>query len=133
MLTDVATAQIIRDDGGGRNHAPIGEAERMPDLNSLTTLSGVVVCLSTIVLFYRLFTVGAVMLIMDGAGGTAIFWDRWSARAGEQVHVTALASPVPPTSSELAMLLTHLPLAILGLCILGAVTWRRTRASAAGS
>lgn len=97
----------------------------MPDVNSLTTFSGLVVCLATIVFFYRLFTVAAVMLIMDGAGGTAIFWDRWSERAGHQVHLSALSDAVPPTGSEAAMLVTHLPLAILGLTLLAIVTWRR--------
>jgi hypothetical protein len=57
----------------------------MPNLESLTTFSGLVVALAAVVVFYRLYTVAAVMLIMDGAGGTAIFWDRWSQRAGHQV------------------------------------------------
>lgn len=97
----------------------------MPNLYSLTTFSGVVVCLATIVLLYRLFTIAAVMLIMDGAGGTAIFWDRWSERAGHQVHFSALMHAEPPTGAEVAMLVTHLPLAVLGLMILAIVTWRR--------
>ncbi len=97
----------------------------MPNFYSLTTFSGLVVCFATIALLYRKFTLGAVMLIMDGTGGTAIFWDRWSQRGGNQVHLNALFSAVPPTRSELAMLVTHLPLAVLGLVVLTAVTWRR--------
>ena len=99
----------------------------MPNFASLTTFSGLVVCLATIALLYRHFTVGAVMLIMDGAGGTAIFWDRWSQRAGNQVHIDSLLSAVPPTGSEVAMLVTHLPLAVVGLVILGVLTWRRSQ------
>ena len=97
----------------------------MPNIYSLTTFSGLVVCLATIALLYRHFTLGAVMLIMDGTGGTAIFWDRWSQRAGHQVHIGALLSAVPPTGSEIAMLVTHLPLAVVGLIILGVLTWQK--------
>lgn len=97
----------------------------MPNLYSLTTFSGVVVCIATIALFYRHYTFGALLLIMDGAGGAAIFWDRWSQRAGSQVHFDALFSAVPPTGSEIAMLVTHVPLAILGLTIFGVMAWRR--------
>jgi hypothetical protein len=99
----------------------------LPNIYSLTTFSGLVVCLATIALLYRHFTIGAVMLIMDGAGGTALFWDRWSARAGNQVHIDSLFSAVPPTSSEVAMLVTHLPLAVVGLTIIGVMTWQRSR------
>ena len=99
----------------------------MPNLYSLTTFSGLVVAFSVIVIFYRWYMLGAVFLIMDGAGGTAIFWDRWSARAGNQVHIDAMFSGVPPTSSELAMLYTHLPLAVIGLIMIGVITWRKDR------
>jgi hypothetical protein len=97
----------------------------VPNLYSLTTFSGLVVCIATIALLYRYYTIAAVLFIMDGAGGTAIFWDRWSQRAGNQVHIDSIFSPVAPTSSEWAMLVTHLPLAILGLAVLGVMAWQR--------
>lgn len=99
----------------------------MPNFGSLTTFSGLVVCLATMALLYRQFTLAALMLIMDGTGGTAIFWDRWSERAGHQVHLSALTSGVPPTHSEIAMLATHLPLVAVGLIIFIAMTWQRSR------
>jgi hypothetical protein len=105
---------------GGRNRV-------VPNLASLTTFSGLVVCIATIAIIYKHFLIGSLLFIMDGTGGTAIFWDRWSVRAGSQVHIDAIFSPVPPTSSEAAMLITHLPLVVIGLIILAVLNLRASQ------
>jgi hypothetical protein len=99
----------------------------LPNFGSLTTFSGLVVCGATMLLLYKQFTLGALLFIMDGTGGTAVVWDRWSQRAGDQLHVTAVGSPVHLTGPETAMLVTHAPLAVLGLAIMAVLTWRRRR------
>jgi hypothetical protein len=90
----------------------------MPDINSLTTFSGLLAFFATLGLLHRRFTPAAILLVIAGAGGTAIAWDRWSLRAGDDVHVTALISGRAPTASEAAMFITHLPLLAIGLGIL---------------
>jgi surfactin synthase thioesterase subunit len=83
-------------------------------------------------LLYKQFTLGALLFVMDGTGGTAVVWDRWSQRAGDQLHVTAVGSPVHLTGPEVAMLVTHAPLAILGLTIIAALAWHKRRQPEAG-
>ena len=63
----------------------------------------------------------------QGSGGSAVAWDRWSERTGEQVHLTAFLDPAAPTAGEVTMVVTHLPLLIVGLVLL-AVSFRRANA-----
>ncbi|MEX0786532.1 MAG: hypothetical protein WD939_07845 [Dehalococcoidia bacterium] len=69
--------------------------------------------------------VASALLIIAGTGGAAVAWDRWSARTGEQVHLTAFFSPVAPSAGELTMLVTHVPMLILGLVLLAVAVRHR--------
>ena len=60
----------------------------------------------------------ATLLIIAGSGGSAVAWDRWSERTGEQVHLTAFFNPTAPSAGEVTMLITHLPMLVLGLGLL---------------
>ncbi|MEX0800962.1 MAG: hypothetical protein WD379_07095 [Dehalococcoidia bacterium] len=102
----------------------------MPDIGSLTTFSGLMAFFGTLCLLSRQFTGAGLLLLISGAAGTGIFWDRWSERAGDQVHVTALFAGHPPSPDETAMLATHLPLLILGGSLVVAVAWRNYRQGA---
>jgi len=90
----------------------------MPDINSLTSFSGLMVFFAVLAFLYRRHVVTAVLLIVAGAAGTGIVWDRWSERAGDQVHFGAFLDPTTPKSDEIAMISTHLPLLVLGLALL---------------
>jgi hypothetical protein len=98
----------------------------MPNLASITTFSGLLTFFGTLALLWGRPTVASVLYIIAGAGGAAIFWDRWSQRAGDQVHVMAFLSGPSPTGSETAMLVTHFPLLLIGLALL-VFTLRRMR------
>ena len=68
----------------------------------------------------------ATLLVIAGSGGSAVAWDRWSERTGEQVHLTALISPAAPTVGEVTTLAMHFPLLVVGLLLL-ALSVRQTR------
>lgn len=88
------------------------------DISSLYTFSGILVILSAFFYVVRQPIASAVLLIIAGSGGSAVAWDRWSERSGEQVHLTAFVEPVLPTAGELTTLLTHFPLLVIGLVFL---------------
>jgi hypothetical protein len=90
----------------------------VPSFESLTTFSGIFVFCATLALWHRRYTVGATLLIIAGAGGVGIFWDRWSRDAGPHVQVQALFSSDAPSGEQLILLGTHFPLLVLGLVIL---------------
>jgi hypothetical protein len=73
----------------------------MPNLASITTFSGLLTFFGTLALLWGRPTPASVLYIIAGAGGAAVFWDRWSQRAGDQMHVTAFLSG-PPRSSPSA-------------------------------
>ena len=89
------------------------------DLGSLYTLSGILVIAASLLFVLRRRAGAAVLLIVAVSGGSAIAWDRWSQRSGDQVHLTALLTPAAPTAGELVTLGTHLPLLVVGLILLG--------------
>ena len=89
----------------------------MPSIDSLATVSGLLTFFGTAALLYKRFTPAALLFIIDGSAGTAIFWDRWSRETGHHVQVSALFSGVAPTAGEWALLATHLPLLVVGLMI----------------
>lgn len=103
----------------------------MPSMESFTTFSGIMAFLATVALLRGRYTIGATILIIAGAGGVAIFWDRWSREAGPHVQVQALLSPVMPTFEQFALLATHLPMLVAGLIIL-AITVHRANKRARG-
>lgn len=88
------------------------------DLASLYTISGALTVGAAVLHYLNRSLAGAVLLIMAGAGGSAVAWDRWSARTGEQVHLTAFLNITGPSPDEVAMLVTHVPLLALGLVAL---------------
>jgi hypothetical protein len=92
--------------------------DALPNINSLTTFSGILAFAATMALLYRRGLLGSILLIIAGSGGLAIAWDRWSYESGHQVHFTALFSAKGPSSDEAAMILTHGPLLLIGLLIL---------------
>lgn len=87
----------------------------MIHIDSLITISGMFMFLATFLFLLGRRSAPYVMFLIMGTGGLAIFWDRWSARAGDRAHLHALLTPVTPASSELVLLLTHLPMFVFGL------------------
>lgn len=90
----------------------------MPDLHSLATFSGLMTFAGVLAFLSKRLIAAATLFIIVGSAGTAIFWDRWSERAGAQVDVNALWMAPVPSGAEMAMLLTHSPLLLAGLLIL---------------
>jgi hypothetical protein len=90
----------------------------MPDINSLTTFSGVLSFLAVLALLWRRWGLSGTLFTIAGSAGVAIAWDRWSQRAGDQVHFGALFSGTPLKGSEIAMITSHGPLLIIGLALL---------------
>ena len=88
------------------------------DVSSLYTLSGLLVIAAALSYVLDRPLAAATLLIIAGSGGTAVAWDRWSERTGDQVHLTALLSPTEPTMGEVTTLATHFPLLVLGLLLL---------------
>jgi hypothetical protein len=99
----------------------------VPNLNSLTTFSGLFAFFAVMALMYGRFTIASVLLMIGGSGGLAITWDRWSARAGDQVHVTAFLDGPKPSGDELWMIGTHGPMLVLGLTLLSLIVRRMAR------
>jgi hypothetical protein len=97
------------------------------DWSSLYTFSGLLFIGAALMYVLNRQVFAAVLLIVAGAGGTAVAWDRWSERTGEQVHLTAFLNPAAPSAGEVTMIITHLPLLIVGLVLL-AVSFRRANA-----
>lgn len=97
------------------------------DASSLFTLSGLLFIGAAAAYAAERPIVAAALLIMAGAGGSAVAWERWSARTGEQVHLTAFFSPVAPSAAELTMLATHVPMLIIGLALLAVSVRRRDK------
>ena len=88
------------------------------DLSSLYTFSGLLVVGSALLYVLGRQISAATLLIIAGSGGSAVAWDRWSERTGEQVHLTAFLNPASPSAGEITMIVTHLPLLLLGLALL---------------
>lgn len=96
------------------------------DISGLYTLSGLLFVGGALMYVLEHRVLAATMLVVAGAGGCGGAWDRWSARTGEHVHLTAFFSPVAPSAGELTMLATHVPMLVTGLVLLALAT-RRTR------
>ena len=97
------------------------------DWSSLYTFSGLLFIGGALMYALDRPIAAAILLIIAGSGGLAVAWDRWSERTGEQVHLTAFLSPAAPSAGEVTMLITHVPLLIVGLILL-AVSFRRASA-----
>jgi hypothetical protein len=91
-------------------------------VESLATLSGILVFLGTLALLYRWFVVAAALFIVDGAAGVGVFWERWSSQTDAHMKVTAVLSGAPPSADQWGILLTHLPVLFGGLVVLAAVS-----------
>jgi len=85
---------------------------------SVVTVSGAFVILATLLIANRRFFESSLLMTVAGSGGLAMFWDRWSLRAGDQAHFGALLSAPAPSPSELRLLITHAPLLALGIFLL---------------
>jgi hypothetical protein len=96
------------------------------DFSSLYTFSGLLLIGGALMYVLDRPIAAAILLIIAGSGGSAVAWDRWSARIGEQVHLTAFLSPAAPSAGEMTMIITHVPLLMVGLILL-AVSFSRAR------
>jgi hypothetical protein len=90
----------------------------MPSLASLTTFSGLLVLFGVLAILWSRPLVAGVLFTIAGAGGTAIFWDRWSRLSGHDVHLTALSSAATPAPGDLTLLATHFPILVVGAAII---------------
>jgi hypothetical protein len=99
----------------------------MIHFDAFRTFSGLLTLLAMLALLSRRLTPAALLLIIDGAAGTGIFWDRWSRATGHQVQLSALFSGALSRTSDLDLLVTHLPLLIIGLAIIATVSWRNAK------
>ena len=88
------------------------------DWSSLYTFSGLLFIGAALMYVLDRPVAAAILLIIAGSGGSAVAWDRWSARTGEQVHLTAFLNPASPSAGEITMIVTHVPLLVLGLALL---------------
>ncbi len=93
----------------------------MPTLASLTTVSGILGFVATLMLMMGRRAAAAVLFISAGSGGIGIFWDRWSRDSGEHARLTALFSGSAPTPDQFVLLATHVPLLVVGLIALALV------------
>jgi hypothetical protein len=98
-----------------------------PGFDSLLTVSGLLVFVGTLALLYRFAIPAAVLFIIDGAAGVGVFWERWSSGTDDHMQLQAVFSGVPPTMDEWGILVTHLPILLLGLTVLSFATWRSGR------
>jgi hypothetical protein len=106
----------------------------MPDwlsayLQALGTISGVLAGLSLFLAALGHRVVASVIMISVGTGGLAVFWDRWSLRAGDHMSLTALTHPASLSANDAFLVLTHGPFLLAGLGTL----WLALRAIPAGS
>jgi hypothetical protein len=99
----------------------------VPDADSVITVSGLLVFAATVLVLTRRVFAGSMLMLIAGSGGLAIFWDRWSERAGHQARITALLTGPAPSDREIELLVTHLPIFILGVALLFAHGKRRAR------
>ncbi len=76
----------------------------LPGLDSLATLSGVLVFLGTLALFYKKLVPASALFIIDGAAGVGVFWERWSRETDHHMEVTAAFSGVAPSADQWALL-----------------------------
>lgn len=102
----------------------------MPSLDSLATLSGLMVFFGTFALLYSRLTAAAALFMIDGAAGVGVFWERWSRETPHHMKVMAIFDGVTPSNAEWALLSTHLPVLLLGLIILTAASRRKMEANA---
>ena len=100
--------------------------------DSFYTFSGLFLCGALVALANGWLTAAGVLLTVAGSAGVGIFWERWSLLAGDDVHVTALWTPVMPTRGQIELLGTHLPMLVIGVAILAALAWRRSAETEAG-
>ncbi len=90
----------------------------MIDIGSLTTFSGLMAFAATLAVFSRRRLLAGTLLVMAGTAGIAIVWDRWSLRTGDHFDITALLSPSQLNAEDTQMLITHIPLLIIGVVLL---------------
>jgi hypothetical protein len=90
----------------------------VPDADSTITVSGLLIFAATVLVLTRRLFAGSVLMLIAGSGGMAIFWDRWSERAGHQARITAFLTAPTPTATEIELFVTHLPLLMLGIALL---------------
>ena len=89
----------------------------MLDFSYLSTFSGILCFLAVFAALNRRPIAAGLLLTIAGGGGVGVFWERWSKRAGDDVHVVAILHPVTPTAGEASLLVTHLSLLVAGVII----------------
>lgn len=89
-------------------------------IDALATVSALLALVSVVLALLGQRVLATIALLSLGAGGLAVFWERWSARAGEHMSLLALLHPVPLTDAELFLLATHAPFFVAGLAALRA-------------
>jgi len=97
-------------------------------LEALGTISGVLAGLSLFLAALGHRVVASVIMISVGTGGLAVFWDRWSLRAGDHMSLVAIAHPVSLSANDAFLVFTHGPFLLAGLGTL----WLALRATPAG-
>lgn len=97
------------------------------DFTSFYTLSAIFLAGALAAIMNARPTVAAVLLMVTGSGGLGIFWERWSRRAGDDVHVTAILHPVAPTAAQWGLLISHGLILAVGIAMIAGVAWKRDR------
>lgn len=87
-------------------------------LESLTTVSVALTVLSAAGLAAGRYLLASLGFLALGIGATAIVWDRWTARAGHHMELTAVLHPVALSSRDWFLLVTHGPFLLLGIILL---------------
>lgn len=102
----------------------VRRGDGMLDFTPFYTLSGIFLCGALVALLNARPLPAAMLLTIAGAGGLGVFWERWSQRAGDDVHLAALLHPVAPTAAQWALLTSHGAILVLGIAV---VAWTARR------
>lgn len=89
-------------------------------VDSLTTVSALLIALAVSLWLGQRRMLASVAALAVGTGGVAVFWDRWSNRAGDHMSLVALVHPVGLSAGDVFLLATHAPFACIGAFVL----WR---------
>ncbi|MGH7623001.1 MAG: hypothetical protein ACREMU_11725 [Gemmatimonadaceae bacterium] len=98
---------------------------RMIEINSIETFSGLFLFLALVALLNRWLTLAGILLTVTGAAGFGVFWERWSRLTGHEVQIQALWDPVRPTDGQIWLFATHMTMLVMGLALLSWLAARR--------
>lgn len=87
-------------------------------VDGLLTASVALTVASLAAAWLRRYTLAALGFLALGSGAIAIVWNGWSARTGYHMELLALLHPVPLSSREAFLLMTHAPLLAVGIVLL---------------